>query len=85
MSESEHVRDGCPGQMDLQRPIRSERRRGFQPPYYTVYVYRCPDCQRERFIRANSFHGRISVPAIGAILCNGPVPGFASTYRGEPK
>lgn len=83
MSEPTRTPEPCPGRMDLQRPVRSERRRGFQPPYYTVYVYRCPDCQRERFIRASSFRGRTPVPAIGAMVCGGSIPGFAPTYRGD--
>jgi len=74
---------GCDGLIDLRQPIGSERRRGFQPPYYTVYKYRCPKCGRERAIRANSFRGSRPEPSVGAILCDGPIPGFASTYRGE--
>lgn len=73
----------CSGQISLTQPIRSEKRRGFQPPYYTVWVYRCPDCRREIFVRANSFLGKRPVPARGAIVCGGPIPGFAPTYRGE--
>jgi len=33
--------------IDLQKPIRSERVRGFQPPWYTIYVYKCELCGRE--------------------------------------
>jgi hypothetical protein len=75
----------CSGRINLQTPIRSERRRGFQPPYYTVYVYRCPACQREIIVRAGSFRGRTPVPSIGAVICGGPIPGFAPTYRGEAR
>jgi len=33
--------------------IGSERRRGFQPPWYTVLIYKCPDCGRKRCIKKN--------------------------------
>ena len=77
------TKERCTGLIDLETPIGSERRRGFQPPYYTVYVYRCPACHAMRYIRANSFRGKTSVPGRGAIRCDGPIPGFAPTYRGE--
>ena len=73
----------CNGLIDLKTPRGSERRRGFQPPYYTVWVYACPSCQRRVFVRANAFRGRTAVPSTGAIRCDGPIPGFAPTYRGE--
>ena len=75
---------GCQGAIDLSRPIGAERRRGFQPPYYTVYVYRCPDCGATKYVRARSFRGRTPTTSIGAIHCDGPIPGFATTYRGDP-
>ena len=53
--------------IDLRRPIRSERRRGFQPPWYTVYVYRCEN-GHETTVRANSFRG--SRPTIGAAVAS---------------
>lgn len=58
--------------IDLQRPIRTERRRGFQPPWYTVYIYKCPKCGNEVTVRANSFRGRNPEPGIGAIVCPHP-------------
>lgn len=58
----------CERVIDLHRPVRSERRRGFQPPYYTVYVYRC-ECGAEHFVRASSFRGRNPEPAVGGIVC----------------
>lgn len=33
--------------LNLARPVRSERVRGFQPPWYTVFVYRCDACGGE--------------------------------------
>lgn len=44
--------------------IRHERRRGFQPPWYTVTIYSCP-CGRETYLK-NSWRG--GAPR-GAILC----------------
>ena len=59
----------CEATIDLRRPIGSERRRSFQPPYYTVYRYRCPSCGAEHVMRANSFRGRNPEPSVGAIRC----------------
>ena len=55
--------------LDLRYPIRRERRRGFQPPWYTVYIYRCGACGRETTVRASAFRGRTPEPGIGAITC----------------
>jgi hypothetical protein len=55
--------------INLNTPIRSERRRSFQPPWYTVYIYRCRECGRETTVRAGSFRGTRPEPSIGAILC----------------
>lgn len=46
--------------------VRTERRRGFQPPYYTVVIYRCEATGIETVIRAN---WRGGAPA-GAIVGN---------------
>lgn len=73
----------CDELINLETPVGQERRRGFQPPYYTVYKYRCAKCGAMRYIRANSFRGKTPHPGRGAIRCDGPIPGFASTYRGE--
>ena len=83
MAITESYTQGCDGIIDLQRPIGSERRRGFQPPYYRVYRYECPKCHARKVVRANSFIGRTAQPGVGAIRCDGPIPNFASTYRGE--
>ena len=48
----------------------TERRRGFQPPWYTVYVYRCPDCNTPHYIHQN-WHGGMP---LGAFVCNTEVP-----------
>lgn len=52
----------------LSRPIRTERRRQFQPPWYTVFIYRCPN-GHEVAVRANSFRGTTPEPGVGAIEC----------------
>ena len=65
--------DTCQSVIDLSRPVRSERRRAFQPPYYTVYVYLCLDCGAERHVRAGSFRGTRPVPGIGGIRCGARV------------
>lgn len=73
----------CDGLIDLSRPVGSERRRGFQPPWETFYKYICPKCKATRVVHASSFLGRTPQPGKGAILCDGPIPGFAPTYRGR--
>jgi hypothetical protein len=62
----------CNAVIDLSRPIRSERRRQFQPPYYTVFVYRCT-CGHEVTVRASAYSGTRAVPSRGGIVCGGPV------------
>lgn len=42
----------CPGRIDLSAPIGTERRRGYQPPWYTVNIYKCPVCGRGYELRA---------------------------------
>ena len=64
----------CDATLNLNTPTRSERVRGFQPPWRTVYVYRCPKCGTETRVRANSFRGRTPVPGIGAIRCGAVAP-----------
>lgn len=32
---------------------RTERRRGFQPPWHTVLIYKCPNCGHEHFVKKN--------------------------------
>jgi DNA-directed RNA polymerase subunit RPC12/RpoP len=56
-------------QIDLMQPVRSERVRGFQPPWYTVYVYICPRCGNEVRMKASSFFGKTPKPSTGAIIC----------------
>lgn len=74
---------GCRGIINLSQPVGSERRRGFQPSYYTVYVYECPECKSKKVVRANLFLGKTPRPSVGGIYCDGPIPNFAPTYRGE--
>lgn len=63
----------CESVIDMRAPVRSERVRGFQPPWYTVYVYRCPSCGAERRIRASAFRGASPEPAIGGIRCGAAI------------
>lgn len=63
----------CNATIDLRTPARSERVRDFQPPWRTVYVYRCPLCGHERRVRANSFRGAKAEPSLGAIVCGHPI------------
>lgn len=67
----------CDAVVDLQRPIRSERVRWFQPPWRTVFVYRCQECGAERHIYANAFQGQRAIPSIGAIRCGALLPAQA--------
>ena len=72
--------------LNLQNPIRSEKRRSFQPPWYTVYVYRCKGCGKETTVRANSFRGPNPVPSVGAIRCphcETGTPGVMGTETGR--
>lgn len=65
----------CDRQIDLSRPVGSERVRDFQPPWRTVYIYKCA-CGRTVRVRANSFRGSRPEPGTGAILCPGTlIPG----------
>jgi len=50
--------------MDLSRPIRTERVRWFQPPWRTVYIYRCPVCGKE-----NRVFGPVGRGAIRCSYC----------------
>ncbi len=64
----------CNHLLNLNTPSRSERVRGFQPPWRTVWIYHCPSCGNETRVRANSFRGKRPVPGIGAISCPHNVP-----------
>ena len=64
----------CEALIDLQCPIRSDRVRAFQPPWRTVFVYRCPSCGAERHVRANSYQGKRAVLSVGAIRCGAMLP-----------
>lgn len=63
----------------LGTPVRSERRRQFQPPWYTVFIHRCQN-GHEVAVRANSFRGKRPVPGVGAIYC--PKCEFENKYPG---
>lgn len=55
--------------INLSTPVRSERVRGFQPPWRTVFVYTCPKGHEQR-VYANSFRGKTPVPGVGGIACS---------------
>lgn len=55
--------------LDLSNPVRRERRRGFQPPWYTVFIYKCAN-GHETHVRANAFSGRNAVPGVGGVYCS---------------
>lgn len=59
----------CDGLIDLRKPIAQNRVRDFQPPWRTVFDYRCPKCGQVRSVRANAFRGKTPVPGVGAIIC----------------
>lgn len=54
--------------IDLTTPVGSERVRGFQPPWRTVWIYKCAAGHTVR-VRATSFRGKTPVPSRGAIAC----------------
>ena len=62
--------------INLSTPVRSERRRSFQPPWYTVYVYRCSQ-GHETFVRAHSFRGTRPESGTGGIYCHACEKGHA--------
>jgi len=43
----------------------SERQRGFQPPWYTVFLYKCPSCGAIHRMK-KSYHGPTPM---GAFVC----------------
>jgi hypothetical protein len=45
--------------------IRSEKRRGFQPPWYTVRIYTCGVCKNETTLRVP-----VRGFGPGAVFCN---------------
>ena len=56
-------------QINLSTPSSSVRERGFQPPWHTIFIYRCKAANHEVRVRANSFSGSRPVPGVGAIMC----------------
>jgi len=54
--------------INLSFPIRSERVRQFQPPWRTVFIYRCENGHEVR-VGANSYRGKTAVLGVGAIVC----------------
>jgi len=41
----------CEAEIDLSKPIGFEKRRGYQPPWYTVFFYTCPRCDKRVNLR----------------------------------
>jgi hypothetical protein len=63
----------CSATIDARHPMRSERVRGFQPPWRTVFVYKCSACGATHRMRASSFRGTRPEPAVGAFVCGAVV------------
>lgn len=63
---------GCKGLIDLSKPLRSEKVRGFQPPWRTVFIYACPICKTELRMCASRFMGGVPVPELGTVRCERP-------------
>ena len=55
--------------INLATPNGRERRRGFQPPWYTVFIYKCEHTGKDIRVRANAFRGKWPVPSVGGIIC----------------
>lgn len=49
--------------------IHTERVRGFQPPWRTVYAYTCPSCKHDTRINANAYTGKRATRPVGAFQC----------------
>lgn len=74
----------CNALIDLARPWTRERVRGFQPPWYTVFVYRCAACGEKRRVRAVAFRGTTPVASLGAIRCGAIVTHCGCSDTGCP-
>ena len=74
----------CDTTIDLQTPIGRERVRGFQPPWRTVFVYRCPGCQQETRMFANSYIG-FRRTRRGTLALGRPVPSVGGIRCGREK
>ena len=61
--------DRCNGIINTAHPLTSERVRDFQPPWRTVFIYKCPECGGITRLRASSFSGSTPVPGKGGIVC----------------
>lgn len=59
----------CTEVLSLNAPVRTDKVRGFQPPWRTVFVYRCPACGTERGVFASAFRGKTPVPGVGGFQC----------------
>ena len=57
----------CQCVIDMRAPCASERVRGFQPPWHTVYIYTCPACGAKH--RLNAQHGL----GPGGFYCGAPL------------
>lgn len=72
------IRRTCQATIDLRSPMGSEKVRGFQPPWRTVYRYQCPGCGAHHRVYANSFRGmgkyQRPEPSVGAIRCGRDLP-----------
>lgn len=73
----------CDATISLETPAGSERVRGFQPPWYTVFLYTCPACGARHRVRANTFIGIRRTPS-GARVPIRAVPGTGGIRCGRP-
>jgi len=65
----------CQAIINLAAPSGRTRVRCFQPPWRTVWLYKCPQCGQERRVCANSFRGTNPVPSVGGIRCGAYLEG----------
>jgi hypothetical protein len=63
----------CEATINLSQPSQSQRVRGFQPPWHTVYIYTCRLCGTSHRVRASTFRGTRPEPGTGAIRCGTPM------------
>jgi hypothetical protein len=53
--------------------IRHERRRGFQPPWYTVTIYTCPKDGKVSMTLRQNWHGPTPRGGVYCPTCGEPV------------
>lgn len=53
----------CKTTLDLNKPIRIEKVRGFQPPWRKVFVLKCETCGTEHKVKADP-NGEVAIDAL---------------------